>query len=178
MHGAYTAYIRLVVCTLTVANARSTHKSALPTQSLLQKQHKIDRNPAIQTTAHTKKRLTLSIAHSTMNVFRTNRQRSSLLKKHACLPVVILTMKRSSQTGQHKPHSASRSICLTPPRTEVALHTQQHQAIQFHSTKLNRFPQRTNAQLCHATRRNTAHAQTENCPHKTVYDAPHSASSQ
>jgi hypothetical protein len=85
---------------------------------------------------------------------------------------------RSSQTGQHKPHSASRSICLTPPRTEVALHTQQRQAIQFHSTKLNRFPQRTNAQLCHATRRNTAHAQTENCPHKTAHDAPHSASSQ
>lgn len=63
---------------------------------------------------------------------------------------------RSLQRGRHKPHSASRSKCLTPPRTEVALHTQQRQAIQFHSTKLNRFPQHTNAQLCHTTRRNTA----------------------
>lgn len=70
MHGAHTAYIRLLVWSLTVANARSTHKSAFPTQSLLQKQHKTDRNPAIQTTAHTKKRLTLSIAHSTMKLLR------------------------------------------------------------------------------------------------------------
>ncbi len=85
---------------------------------------------------------------------------------------------RSSQSGRHKPHSASRSKCLTPPRTEVALHTQQRQAIQFHSTKLNRFPQRTNAPLCHATRRNAAHAQTENCPHNATHDAPYSASSQ
>jgi hypothetical protein len=48
------------------------------------------------------------------------------------------------------PH-ASRSKCLILLRTEIALHTQQHQAIQFYSTKLNRFPQRLNAQLCHAT---------------------------
>lgn len=46
------------------------------------------------------------------------------------------TKRDSSKRNTH----ASRSKCLTLPRIEIALHTQQRQAIQFYSTKLNRFP--------------------------------------
>lgn len=70
MHGIHTASIRLLLHRSTIATALSTHKSALPTQITAANATQTKRNPAIQTTAHTKKRLTLSIAHSTMQLLR------------------------------------------------------------------------------------------------------------
>lgn len=75
---------------------------------------------------------------------------------------------------------ANCSICPTPPRTEVTLRTQQRQAIQFQSTKLNRFPLRTNAQLARAASTTNTHAHRQSCsdecreaPHTQVHNRTH-----
>jgi hypothetical protein len=66
-------------------------------------------------------KVTATTAH---NVFRTNRQRSSLLKKHACPPIVIPTMKRCVFSMRFHilltvrdliPHDPSRKTDSTKP---------------------------------------------------------------
>jgi hypothetical protein len=141
MHGAHTAYIRLFVWSLTVANARSTHKSALPTQSLLQKQHKTDRNPAIQTTAHTKKRLTLSIAHSTMKLLRFHNAWSHTSASALARFAIPISKDRKTDNAPRNKDTHKHS------RSHTRLLAQQHTMCSAQIDNAHRFSKSTSARL-------------------------------
>ena len=49
------------------------------------------------------------------------------------------------------PARTKKTNQIVLPHAEVSPRTQQYQTIQFHSTKLNKFPQRSNAQLSRPT---------------------------
>jgi len=49
------------------------------------------------------------------------------------------------------PARTKKTNQIALPHAEVSPRTQQYQTIQFHSTKLNKFPQRSNAQLSRPT---------------------------